>query len=189
LISDIIFAFGEEKRARRIAKAIIDARVEAPITTTLALAGIIEQAVGRKPGGNHPATRTFQAIRIAVNREMDELVRGLFAAERLLGENGILVVVTFHSLEDRIVKRFFDAKKSAGTTSRHMPFAEGEPMRWRKISKPKKAGEAELTRNPRARSATLRCAQRTGHAPRSFSYEGLGVPGAKLNLNNTMGAT
>ncbi len=188
LLSDIIFAFGEEKRARRIAKAIIDARVEAPITTTLALADIIEQAVGRKPGGNHPATRTFQAIRIAVNREMDELVRGLFAAERALGENGTLVVVTFHSLEDRIVKRFFDAKKSAGTTSRHMPFEAAEPMRWRKISKPKKAAENELMRNPRARSATLRSAQRTGHAPREFSYDGLGVPGAKLNIDKILGA-
>lgn len=188
LLSDIIFAFGEEKRARRIAKAIIEARAETPITTTLALADIIEQAVGRKPGGNHPATRTFQAIRIAVNKEMDELVHGLFAAERALGEGGILVVVTFHSLEDRIVKRFFDAKKSAGTTSRHMPFAEGEPMRWRGISKSKKAGNDELTRNPRARSATLRSAQRTGHAPREFSHEGLGVPGAKLRINNILGA-
>lgn len=189
LLSDIIFAFGEEKRARRIAKAIIEARIETPITTTLQLAEIIEGAVGRKPGGNHPATRTFQAIRIAVNREMDELVRGLFAAERLLAEEGILVVVTFHSLEDRIVKRFFDAKKSAGTTSRHMPFAEAEPMRWRRISKPKKAGDDELLHNPRARSATLRCAQRTGHAPREFSYEGLGVPGSRLIINDNLGAT
>ncbi|MCF6303527.1 MAG: 16S rRNA (cytosine(1402)-N(4))-methyltransferase RsmH, partial [Devosiaceae bacterium] len=122
-LSDLIFTFGEEKRARRIAQAIVEARIQNPIETTLELAEIIEKAVGRKPGGNHPATKSFQALRMAVNQEMGELVQGLFAAERLLSHGGWLVVVTFHSLEDRIVKRFFDAKKSAGTVSRHMPQA------------------------------------------------------------------
>ncbi len=187
-LSDIIFTFGEEKRARRIAQAIVEARSKKPIETTLELAQVIETAVGRKPGDNHPATRSFQALRIAVNQEMGELVEGLFAAERVLPEGGLLVVVTFHSLEDRIVKRFFDAKKSAGTVSRHMPQAQTPTSSWEKIAKPVCASAEEIAANPRARSATLRCARRTGHDARKTSFAGLGVPGSKLFGTNLMGA-
>ncbi|WP_196257779.1 16S rRNA (cytosine(1402)-N(4))-methyltransferase RsmH [Pelagibacterium limicola] len=176
-LANLIFAYGEERASRRIAKAIVSVRADAPITDTKALADLIEKTIGRKPGGPHPATRTFQALRIAVNREFDELVEGLFAAERLLGEGGRLAVVTFHSLEDRIVKRFFDADKAAGTQSRHMPMAERAEARWHPVRKPVRAGAAELDRNPRARSATLRSAVRTGAAARPVNTAGLGVPG------------
>ncbi len=176
-LANLIFAYGEERASRRIAKAIVSVRDDGPITDTKVLADLIEKAVGRKPGGPHPATRTFQALRIAVNREFDELVKGLFAAERLLGEGGRLAVVTFHSLEDRIVKRFFDADKAAGTQSRHMPVMNRIEPRWHPVRKPVRAGEAELGRNPRARSATLRSAVRTGAAARKVDIAGLGVPG------------
>ena len=179
-LSDLIFAYGEEKRARRITGAIIAARSQKPIKTTLELANIIETTVGRKPGSNHPATKSFQALRIAVNQEMNELVHGLFAAERLIRAGGWLVVVTFHSLEDRIVKRFFDVSKSAGTTSRHMPISTQIASAWENIAKPKRAGSKELETNPRARSATLRCAQRTSIEARDVDFSGLGVPGYKL---------
>lgn len=188
-LSDILFTYGEEKRARRIAKAIIVARGEAPIETTLQLAEIIENEVGRKPGSNHPATKSFQALRIAVNQEMNELVQGLFAAERLLQAGAVLIVVTFHSLEDRIVKRFFDAKKSAGTVSRHMPISETIPVSWEKIAKPLKATAVEISANPRARSATLRCARRSAGAARKMDYSGLGVPGYKLFGEKLVGST
>jgi len=114
-----------------------------------------------------------------VNREFDELVKGLFSAEKILREGGWLGVVTFHSLEDRIVKRFFDAQKNATSGSRHMPQAEIEAPCWRNISKPQKATTEEIARNPRARSATLRFAQRSGQNPRRISFSGLGVPLAK----------
>ena len=112
-LGNLIFAFGEERASRRIAKAIVEMRKDTPITDTLALAQLIEKTVGRKPGAPHPATRTFQGLRIAVNGEFDQLVAALFAAERILPEGGRLAVVTFHSLEDRIVKRFFDQTKTA----------------------------------------------------------------------------
>lgn len=178
-LANLIFAYGEERASRRIARAIVSVRADAPITDTGVLANLIEKTIGRRPGGPHPATRTFQALRIAVNREFDELVEGLFAAERLLGEGGRLAVVTFHSLEDRIVKRFFDADKAAGTQSRHMPMAQKSEARWQRVHKQVKAGEAELAKNPRARSATLRSAVRTGAAARAVSVAGLGVPGFK----------
>lgn len=178
-LANLIFAYGEERASRRIAQAIVSARESSPITDTKVLADLIEKTIGRKPGGPHPATRTFQALRIAVNREFDELVEGLFAAERLLGEGGWLAVVTFHSLEDRIVKRFFDAQKAAGTQSRHMPIMGQSQPRWQPVRKPIKAGEAELARNPRARSATLRSAVRTAAEARQVDITGLGVPGFK----------
>ncbi len=175
-LADLIFVFGEERKSRRIAKAIVAAREECRIETTTQLAEIIEKAIGRKPGSNHPATRTFQALRIAVNGELDELVEGLFAAERLLPEGGRLLVVTFHSLEDRIVKRFFDAAKHAGQQSRHMPPVAVEKTRWAPVAKPIKASDIEITANPRARSAMVRWAARTGEKARSVSFKGLGVP-------------
>lgn len=176
-LANLIFAYGEERASRRIAKAIGAARADARIDDTLTLARVIESAVGRKPGAQHPATRTFQALRIAVNREFDELVEGLFAAERLLPEGGRLAVVSFHSLEDRIVKRFLDAQKTAGPQSRHMPVAAPPEHRWAPIRKPVKAGKVELARNTRARSATLRSAVRSAVPARAVSGDGLGVPG------------
>ena len=179
-LADLIFAYGEERRSRRIAKAIVMARAEKPIETTLELAAIVEKAIGRKPGAIHPATRSFQALRIAVNREMDELVAGLFAAERLLSEGGRLAVVSFHSLEDRIVKRFFAASKSAAQVSRHMPRGEEIASRWADVSKAIKPGGEEIALNPRSRSAVLRFARRSDQPWRKTFYQGLGVPAAKL---------
>ncbi|QQR41096.1 16S rRNA (cytosine(1402)-N(4))-methyltransferase RsmH [Devosia rhizoryzae] len=175
-LANLLYAFGEERKSRRIAQFIVAARETAPITTTLELARIIEKAIGRKPGDAHPATRSFQALRIAVNGEFDQLVEGLFAAERLLDEGGKLAVVSFHSLEDRIVKRFFDPDKGGPTASRHLPQAVVEPLRWQPVAKAVKSGEAELARNPRARSAVLRSGVRTGEAARPVNMQGLGVP-------------
>lgn len=176
-LANLIFAYGEERASRRIARAIVAARDVAPIADTLELAGVIEKTIGRRPGGPHPATRTFQALRIAVNGEFDELVSALFAAERLLPEGGRLAVVTFHSLEDRIVKRFFDQSKTSAPQSRHLPQTEPEEKRWVPVRKAIKAGKAELDRNPRARSATLRSGVRASAPARPMQTTGLGVPG------------
>jgi 16S rRNA (cytosine1402-N4)-methyltransferase len=175
-LANLLYAFGEERKSRRIAQFIVAARAEAPIETTLQLARIIEKAIGRKPGDAHPATRSFQALRIAVNGEFDQLVEGLFAAERLLPSGGKLAVVSFHSLEDRIVKRFFDPEKGGPTASRHLPQAMVEPRRWQPVAKAVKAGETELARNPRARSAVLRSAVRSAEPARQVDLQGLGVP-------------
>ena len=178
-LANLLYAFGEERKSRRIAHSIVAARADKPITTTLELAHLIEKSIGRKPGDAHPATRSFQALRIAVNDEFGELVEGLFASERLLAEGGRLAVVTFHSLEDRIVKRFFDPTKGAPMQSRHLPHANLERERWSDVAKAVKAGAAELQRNPRARSATLRSGLRTAEVARPVTYDGLGVPQAR----------
>jgi 16S rRNA (cytosine1402-N4)-methyltransferase len=178
-LADLLFAYGEERKSRRIAHAIVTARSAQAIATTTDLARLIEAAVGRRPGDIHPATRSFQALRIAVNAEFDELVEGLFAAERALDEGGRLAVVTFHSLEDRIVKRFLDPGKTAPASSRHLPQAQPEARRWIDVARPRKAVAAELARNPRARSATLRSARRSAAPARAASGAGLGVPGWK----------
>jgi 16S rRNA (cytosine1402-N4)-methyltransferase len=175
-LANLLYAYGEERKSRRIAKTIAAARAEKPIATTGELARLIEKAIGRKPGDAHPATRSFQALRIAVNDEFGQLVEGLFAAERLLPEGGRLAVVTFHSLEDRIVKRFFEPEKSAPTQSRHLPERRVEDSRWAHIAKARKAGADELARNARARSATLRSALRTAAPARPVGTAGLGVP-------------
>ena len=175
-LANLLYAFGEERKSRRIAQFIVAARELAPIATTTELARIIEKAIGRKPGDAHPATRSFQALRIAVNAEFDQLVEALFAAERLLSENGRLVVVTFHSLEDRIVKRFFDPDKGGPTQSRHLPQTFVEDRRWDDVLKAVKAGSAELARNPRSRSAILRSGCRSAALARAVSFAGLGVP-------------
>ncbi len=179
-LATLLFALGEERKSRRIAAALVEARAGQAITTTTQLAAIIEKAIGRKPGDMHPATRSFQALRIAVNAEFDQLVEGLFAAERLLPEGGRLAVVTFHSLEDRIVKRFFAPEKTGAQQSRHLPEVAVEEPRWRQVAKPLKPSKSETERNPRARSATLRCARRSGAPARPVRYEGLGVPGFRL---------
>ena len=175
-LANLLYAYGEERKSRRIAHTIVAARATTPIATTTELARLIEKAIGRKPGDAHPATRSFQALRIAVNNELDELVEGLFAAERVLTSGGRLAVVTFHSLEDRIVKRFFDPEKGGPTQSRHLPQGKAEDRRWIEVRKARKAGEREVARNARARSATLRSALRSAAQTRPVTYAGLGVP-------------
>ncbi len=161
-IADIIYRYGEEHRSRRIAREIVAAR---PISTTAGLASIIRKAVGHKPGApKDPATRAFQAIRIHINRELDELTDGLEAAERMLKPGGRLAVVTFHSLEDRIVKQFLRRRSGAeGVGSRHIPVVAntGPAPTFDKADKAVRPSDAEVSRNPRARSATLRSATRT----------------------------
>lgn len=179
-LANLLFSYGEERKSRRIAAALVRARTEKPIETTIELAHLIEKAIGRKPGAMHPATRSFQALRIAVNAEFDELVAGLFAAERLLPEGGRLAVVTFHSIEDRIVKRFFAPEKAGPAQSRHLPQRTPETLRWQPVAKPVKASAAEIERNPRARSATLRSACRTSATARPLQTDGLGVPSFTL---------
>jgi 16S rRNA (cytosine1402-N4)-methyltransferase len=175
-LADLLYAYGEERKSRRIAHSIVAARAVEPIATTAELARLIEKAIGRKPGDAHPATRSFQALRIAVNDEFGQLVEGLFASERLLVEGGRLAVVTFHSLEDRIVKRFFDPDKGGPAQSRHLPQAAIEERRWLPVAKAVKPGVAETSRNTRARSAILRSAHRSSAMARTVTYAGLGVP-------------
>jgi 16S rRNA (cytosine1402-N4)-methyltransferase len=162
-LADIFYHYGEERRARAVARAVIEARRRAPIRTTRALADLVAAHVRQEPGGIHPATRIFQALRIAVNDELGELVRALHAAERILSPGGRLVVVTFHSLEDRIVKQFFAARTGrVAASSRHLPRAEAAEPSFRAVTKgPVVPGEAELAQNPRARSAKLRAGERT----------------------------
>jgi 16S rRNA (cytosine1402-N4)-methyltransferase len=165
-IADVLYTLGEEPRSRRVARFIVEAR---PITRTAELAAVVRKALGVRPGDKKdPATRTFQAIRIHLNRELDELTEGLDAAERVLGDGGRLSVVTFHSIEDRIVKRFLRERSGATPAgSRHRPMAaQGDAPTFQSAAKPVRAGETELARNPRARSATLRTARRTAAAPR-----------------------
>lgn len=163
-LADILFHYGEERASRRIAGAILRARAEAPIATTLQLAGIIEGCLPRaKPGQSHPATRSFQALRIAVNDEYKELFQGLMAAERALHPGGKLAVVSFHSIEDRIVKRFLQARTgSVGRANRYAPEAEPSPPQFTQKTRKAIGPDArELAENPRARSAKLRVAMRT----------------------------
>src|SRR3569833_2526140 len=169
-IADVIYQYGDEPKSRRIARAIVAAR---PLTTTGQLANVVRKALGHKPHDKKdPATRVFQAIRIHVNRELGELADGLAAAERVLAPGGRLAVVTFHSLEDRLVKRFL-RERSGGPPagSRHLPevAARAAPS-FEQVGKAVRAGEAEVARNPRARSATLRVARRTS-AP-AWAFEG-----------------
>ena len=179
-LADILYLFGEERASRRIAKAIVRARAEAPIERTGQLAGLIERCLPRsKPGQAHPATRSFQALRIAVNAEYESLWRGLMAAERALRPGGKLAVVTFHSVEDRMVKRFFqehgDRKTHVTRYASEAPPAAETPFHvlTRKAVGPEKA-ETEV--NPRARSAKLRVAQRTDLPAQDVTPEALSMP-------------
>lgn len=163
-LADLIHRFGEERHARRVARAIVQARAEAPITTTGRLAAIVRAAVPRSADGIDPATRSFQALRIGVNQELDELARGLAAAIGLLSPGGRIVAVSFHSLEDRIVKHALaQAAGRAPGASRHDPaaLAARPAARLRLLTpKPLTPGPDEAAANPRARSARLRAAER-----------------------------
>ncbi|MCF8882392.1 16S rRNA (cytosine(1402)-N(4))-methyltransferase RsmH [Erythrobacter sp. SN021] len=158
-IADVLYTYGEERQSRRVARAIVAAR---PLETTGALARVVRKALGHKPHDKKdPATRTFQAIRIHVNGELDELSQGLSAAEHLLREGGRLAVVSFHSLEDRIVKRYLREASSTPSASRHVPMVAQDDPVFSKISKAIKPTDAEIERNPRSRSSVLRHATRT----------------------------
>jgi 16S rRNA (cytosine1402-N4)-methyltransferase len=185
-LADLFFQYGEERAARRIARAIVADRRRARFETTLELAGLIERLLPRpKPGQPHPATRSFQALRIAVNDELAELVRGLAAAERALGPGGWLAVVTFHSLEDRVVKRFLQLRSGAAPqASRHAPAAApvraGFALATRKPIEP---DAAELAANPRARSARLRVARRLDAPAVALDPAALGLPPIALEAS------
>jgi 16S rRNA (cytosine1402-N4)-methyltransferase len=179
MLADILYHYGEERASRRIARAIVAARAVAPFATTLQLAEVVARQLPRpKPGESHPATRSFQAIRIAVNTEFDELAEGLMAAERILKPGGRLAVVTFHSLEDRIVKRFLTLASGAEpAANRYAPARAGTAARF--VLTPKKAiapDVAELAANPRARSAKLRVATRTDAPALALPPAALGLP-------------
>lgn len=175
-LADIIYLYGEERASRRIAKAIVAAR---PLTTTGQLTKIVESCLPRaKPNQSHPATRTFQALRIAVNNEYGELAMGLMAAERALKPGGQLAVVTFHSVEDRMAKRFLQARSgNNANANRYAPETTQVTPAFR-IDKRKAIGpdEQELAENPRSRSAKLRVAIRTDAPAQSLDPADLGMP-------------
>lgn len=181
-LADILYHFGEERASRRIARAICRERELAPITTTKQLTTIIEGCLPRsKPGHSHPATRSFQAIRIAVNEEYDELFQGLMAAERALKPGGMLAVVTFHSIEDRMVKRFMQSRAGAqGRGSRYAPETEQpDPQFTLKSRKAIGPDDQELEENPRSRSAKLRVAIRTDAPAGEIDSASLRMPTVK----------
>jgi 16S rRNA (cytosine1402-N4)-methyltransferase len=161
-LATIIATLGEERFARALARAIVRERAETPIQTTRALAEIVGRIVHARPGVIHPATRTFQALRLFVNEELQELAEALAAAESILKPGGRLVVVAFHSLEDRIVKTFLAGRSRQGGGSRHLPEAKYPAPTFRVLtSRPVMPDAAEIASNPRARSAKLRAAERT----------------------------
>jgi 16S rRNA (cytosine1402-N4)-methyltransferase len=173
-LANIIFLLGEERHSRAVARAVVKTRAEAPIRTTAALADIVASVVRSRPGDIHPATRTFQALRIFVNDELGELVAALHAAERILKPQGRLVVVSFHSLEDRIVKSFLSGRGEARAGSRHAPERQAPAATFRVLTKrPIIADQDEVARNPRARSAKLRAAEREPAPARDDDMPGL----------------
>lgn len=161
-IADVLWRYGEEKQSRRIARAIVARRAAAPLTRTAELAELIAATVPRGAQKIHPATRSFQAIRIFVNRELDDLERGLDAALAALRPGGRLVVISFHSLEDRIVKRFIAGHAKAPPANRRLPVEIAFVPTLKIVADAQKADEAELAANPRARSAVLRVAEKCG---------------------------
>lgn len=180
-LANILFILGEEKRSRAIAKAIAAERKKSPIETTGRLADIISGVLGRAPTQKiHPATRSFQALRLYVNSELEEVAEGLYAAEKLLKPDGILAVVTFHSLEDRIVKRFFQLRSGkTARPSRHMPdLGESGPKPTFELlyRRPVTPSDQEIAKNPRARSAKLRAGIRTSQQPTGADMSALGLP-------------
>ena len=178
-LARVIAVLGEEKKARAVARAIAEARAARPLSGTRELAEIVARAVGRRHTDTiHPATRTFQALRIYVNRELDELAAALAASERVLAPGGRLVVVAFHSLEDRIVKRFLaERSETRAGGSRHLPEAEIAAPTFTLLSRGAvQPGDAEAAANPRARSARLRAARRTEAPARTIDVAAIGVP-------------
>ena len=163
-LADVIYNYGEERLSRRVARSIVEERKKERITRTLQLADIVRKAVPRSGDGLDPATRTFQALRIHVNDELGELRRALEAAEALLAPQGRLAIVSFHSLEDRVVKEFLRSRSGLSSgLSRHLPandHAEKDPTFQILTKKPQAPGESEIAANPRARSAKLRVAER-----------------------------
>jgi len=182
VIANILFQYGEERASRRIAAAIVRARNEAPITSTLKLAKLVEGCLPRsKPGQSHLATRSFQGLRIAVNNEYGELFQGLMAAERALKPGGQLAVVTFHSVEDRMVKRFLTARSGGGgNANRFAPeMAQAAPQFTVKKRKAIGPDAQELEENPRSRSAKLRVAIRTDAPSGTVDAKSIGMPMVK----------
>lgn len=178
VLADILYLYGEERASRRIARAIVEARKAGPITTTLQLAEIVASCLPRpKFGQSHPATRSFQAIRIAVNAEFDELAQGLAAAERALKPGGKLAVVTFHSLEDRIVKRFFQTRTTESQGNRYAPTQAGPAPSFTLLTR-RAVGpdDVELAENPRSRSAKLRVGLRTNAPAHKLDFAAIDVP-------------
>ena len=177
-LADILHLYGEERAARRIARALVRARARAPVQTTGRLAEIVAGALPpARPGQMHPATRSFQALRIAVNDELGQLVAALAAAERVLPAGGRLVVVTFHSLEDRIVKRFLQLGSGRGAgASRHLPEVVPPAPRWQRPARPRVPEPNEAAANPRARSARMRSGVRTDAPALAPDPHALGLP-------------
>ncbi len=176
-LARILGFYGEERHAGRVARMIEKRRAQKPFERTRDLADAVEGVLGRKPGDRiHPATRTFQALRIFVNDELGELGRALFAAERALKPGGRLVVVTFHSLEDRMVKQFLADRSGRASGSRHLPAAMEKEATFDKPAKAVAASEAEAVENPRARSAKLRRASRTAAPSRPSDPSIFGLP-------------
>jgi 16S rRNA (cytosine1402-N4)-methyltransferase len=181
-LADILYTYGEERASRRIARKIVEQREREPITTTLRLAKLIEGCLPRsKQGQSHPATRSFQAIRIAVNDEYGQLAEGLEAAERALKPGGYLAVVTFHSVEDRMVKRFLQQRGGGmGNANRYSPVLETEKPAFEIVTKKAKAADNdEVAQNPRSRSAKLRVARRTEAPSGPVDRSKLGMPQLK----------
>ena len=163
-LAEVIHTLGEERFARQVARAIVQARAQRPLETTRQLAQIVATAVRTREAGQDPATRTFQAIRLHVNRELDELAAVLPQALRVLKSGGRLVVISFHSLEDRMVKRYFQAHARPPEIPRGMAVRESDrpAPQLRLVGRAQRASQAEVARNPRSRSAVLRVAERTG---------------------------
>ena len=163
-ITEVIRNYGEERFAFQIAKKIVAARAERPIATTGEFAALVREAVRTREPGQDPATRTFQALRIHVNQELDQLALVLPQACSLLAPGGRLAVISFHSLEDRIVKRFMRDESTADRLPKHLPLRSADlpPAALRLVGKPVKAGAVEVAANPRARSAVMRVAEKAG---------------------------
>jgi 16S rRNA (cytosine1402-N4)-methyltransferase len=158
-IADVLFRYGEERMSRRIARAIVTRRIESPIRTTRELADLVERTLGRRERNKHPATRTFQALRLQVNDELGSLERALPAAVEVLKPGGRLAVISFHSLEDRIVKQFIRGPQGA-PVRRGLPQPPAEPAPLRAVGRAQMPSDEEVVRNPRARSAVLRIAEK-----------------------------
>jgi len=161
-IADVLFHYGEERHSRRIARAIVNARQQQPITRTLQFADLVKEANPAWEKHKHPATRSFQAVRIFINRELEELEQCLQQAFEVLRPGGRLVVISFHSLEDRMVKRFIRRLQQRDDLPRGLPVPDSQvPALMRRLGKPVRADAGELAQNPRARSAVMRVAEKT----------------------------